>query len=384
MNAKKNRIYLDYCATTPIRPEVVQAMLPALEDTFGNPSSLHAEGRAGAELLRSARTSVAASLRASPEEVVFTSGATEADNLALAGIMQALSPNVNHLITSAIEHHAVLHAAERLSEQDIRVTVLPVDGYGRVDPQALMDSIEQDTGLVSIMTVNNEVGTVQPVHELARIAHDNGLLFHTDAVQGVSTTSLSLAGLPADAISLSGHKIYGPKGIGCLLLRKDLEIKPLLHGGPQEMERRAGTENVAGAAGFATALQLSTEHRNEIYTHLSRLRQRLLAGLQELLPEAHVNGHPSHFAAHVLSVTFPGVEAEMALYLLDQEGIAASMGSACNAESIEPSHVLLAMGISRADIAGTIRFSFGLPTAETDLDRLLEVLPGIVERARGA
>jgi len=378
----QDRIYFDYCATTPLHPDVLAAMLPALQQGFGNPSSLHADGRAAAELLAAARARVAACLGAEPDDIIFTSGATEADNLALAGILQALAPDARHLVTSSVEHHAVLHAAERLEQQGFEVSVLPVDATGRVDPQDLQDALRPDTGLISIMTVNNEVGSVQPIEALAEIARQHGVCFHTDAVQAVGTSAVALADLSADAISLSGHKIYGPKGTGALYLRAGTPLKPMLLGGPQEGTRRAGTENVAGALGFAAALERVTRQRAEIHNHLAGLRRRLVQGLEAELPQARVNGHPSEHAAHILSVTFPGVDAELLLYLLDQQGIAASMGSACNAESIEPSHVLLAMGLSREDIAATVRFSFGQPSTEPQIDRLLALLPETVKRAR--
>ncbi len=375
-------IYLDYCATTPLHPAVVEAMMGPLENTFGNASSLHQEGRAAAELLASARRRVAESLGAAGDEIIFTSGATEANNLALFGIMRAQPPARRHLIVSAIEHHAVLHAAEQLQAEGYALTVLPVDQAGLINPEELRRAIRPETALVSIMMVNNEMGVIQPIAELAAVVREQGVLFHTDAVQAVGTMPVNVDALEIDALSLSGHKIYGPKGIGALYLRKGTTLNPMLFGGPQENQLRAGTENIPGIVGLGTALHLVSANKKNEIKRLGALRSMFIRKVQVSIPDVIIHGGEASQAAHILSIAFPDADAEMLLFRLDHAGISASMGSACNAEAIEPSHVLLALGIPPALIGATLRFSFGAGTTEEQLDRVLEILPQLVKQSK--
>jgi cysteine desulfurase len=376
-------IYLDYCATTPVDQRVRQAMQTVLEDGFGNPSSLHAEGRKAAALRERARKQVAQGIGAQPAEIVFTSGATEANNLALHGIMRSNPPGKRHLITSAIEHHAVLHKAEALEASCCQLTVLPVSEDGQVDPRHLRQAMRPETSLVSIMMVNNEMGSIQPIAELACIAHEQGALFHTDAVQAIGTLPVDVHELGVDMLSLSAHKIYGPKGVGALFIRSGLELSPLLFGGPHEGGLRAGTENMPGIVGLGAALELVQEDRQTEALRLASLRAEFIAGLLKACPGAVVHGGKANQAAHIISVAFPGADAELLLFHLDQAGIYASMGSACNAEAIEPSHVLLALGLQETLIGATLRFSLGRPTTRTELERVQELLPEAVRLSLG-
>ncbi|MGD8622139.1 MAG: cysteine desulfurase family protein [Anaerolineales bacterium] len=378
------RTYFDYCATTPVNPAVLESMLPCLTEQFGNPSSLHYRGRAADELLEKARQQVANAIGASPNEITFTSGATEANNLALHGVLKPDGPEQNHLITSAIEHHAVLHTAEMLQSQGVDLTVLPVNQDGLVNPKDIQSALQSNTALISIMYVNNEIGSVQPIAEIASLAHEHDIIFHTDAVQALGMYSIDVHALGIDLLSLSAHKIYGPKGSGALYVRDGLVLKPLIYGGPQERELRAGTENLPGIVGLGTAIELVQNKRIEQSTRLRILRQHFVNRLQSEIPGGVINGPREHTAPHVISVSFPGSDAEMMLFRLDQAGFAASMGSACNAESIEPSHVLLALGLEPDRIQGTLRFSLGYPTDEEDIEHLMSVLPGIVEECQVA
>jgi cysteine desulfurase len=376
------QVYLDYCATTPVAPEVRAAMLPTLEGLYGNPSSLHWLGREAGELVERARAQVAESVGAAPNEVCFTSGATEADNLALAGVLRARAPSGGHLISCQTEHHAVLHTAEALARGGYAVTFLPVDFGGMVDPDDVRRAMRPDTALISIMMVNNEVGTIQPVKEIAAIAREHGAIMHTDAVQAVGLFDVDMAELDVDLLALSGHKVYGPKGVGALLVREGTPLAPILFGGPQEGQRRAGTENVTGIVGLGAAMALAAARRADEMARLTRLRAYLVEGLLAAIPGAVCNGPPSGCAPHIASLSFPGADAEMILFRLNAEGIAASMGSACNAESIEPSHVLVAMGLPRAQAESTLRFSLGHPTTPDEIDYLLEVLPVVVSECQ--
>ncbi len=375
------RTYLDYCATTPIHPEVRAAMLAALDEDFGNPSSMHWAGRRAGELVSQARTEVASAIGCSPEEVYFTSGATEADNLALLGILRRYEPGKAHLITTAVEHHAILHAAGQLEKEGYAITVLPVDAQGLVDPQAVRDAIRAATVLISIMLVNNETGAIQPVAQIGSIAREAGILMHTDAVQGVGLQDVNVDALNVDLLSLSAHKIYGPKGIGALCVRRAVSLTPLTFGGPQERSLRPGTENVPGIVGLGAAIHLTQAHKAAEHERLGKLRTHLIGRLKERIPDAIVNGPERAVSPHVLSVSFPGTDAEVLLIRLNAEGIAVSLGSACNSKSIEPSHVLTAMGLPREQIDGSLRISMGYPTSADDVNRFLEVMPGIVERA---
>lgn len=363
-----SRVYLDYCATTPVHPCVREAMLPALGANFGNPSSLHWAGQEAARLLQEARAGIAASLGCSPQEIIFTSGATEADNLALFGSLRPRLPGKTHLITSSIEHHAILHAAQQLEREGCAVTYLPVGGDGRVDPEAVRRAIRPETALISIMYVNNEMGAVQSIPAIAEIAREAEVCFHTDAVQAVPVLDVDVQRLGVDMLSLSAHKIYGPKGIGALYVREGLSLSPVLVGGPQEGSLRAGTENLPGVLGLAAALKLVCEHRGREQARLFELRETLIQRLESAMPGLIVNGPRRETAPHILSASFPGADAEMLFIRLDRDGFAVSLGSACNSRSFQPSHVLTAMGLPREQIESTLRISLGFPTALEEVE----------------
>ncbi|MGC8960150.1 MAG: cysteine desulfurase NifS [Chloroflexia bacterium] len=379
-------IYLDHAATTPLDPRVLEAMLPYLTERFGNPSSIHRLGREARRALDEARQSVAEVLNASPQEIIFTSSGTEADNLALQGVAQALrlAGKGSHIITSAIEHHAVLHTCDALERSGFQVTRLPVDGHGLVHPEVLAEAIRPDTVLVSIMYANNEVGTVEPIPELAEEAHRRGVYFHTDAVQAGGALPLDVEALGVDLLSLSAHKFYGPRGIGVLYVRRGVPLLPQIHGGGQERGRRAGTENVAGIVGLAAALRLAQAERGAYNAHCIRLRDRLIAGLLERVPRARLNGHPTRRLPNNVHFCFEHVDGESLLVRLDQQGICASGGSACTAGALEPSHVLVAMGVPPEMARGALRLTVGRQNTPEQIERVLELLPPIIEALRAA
>jgi len=374
-------IYLDYNATTPTAPEVVAAMAPFFGDNFANPSSLHQPGqRARGPVLR-AREQVAALLGAAgPEEIIFTGGGSEADNLALKGVCYALRGRGRHVVTSAVEHPAVLGTCEWLAAEGWDVTFLGVDAGGRVDPAALADALRDDTVLVSIMHANNEIGTVEPIAALVAAARSRGVLFHTDAVQTVGKIPFTVGELGVDLLSLSAHKFYGPKGVGALYARRGVELVPVIHGGHQENGRRAGTHNTPGIVGLAAALDLAVSHAAAEGDRLRRLRDRLRDGVLARVPTAVVVGARDALMPNTLNVCFPRVDGEAVMLALDMEGIAVSTGSACASGSTEPSHVHLACGVPAEVARGSIRFSLGRYTTAGDVDRVLDVLPPIVER----
>ena len=374
------RIYLDYCATTPVHPTVKQAMMTALESDFGNPSSIHWAGMEAASLVRQARQDIASNLGCSPEEVCFTSGATEADNLALLGTLRRFAAGKAHLIVSAIEHHAILHAAQKLEQEGYAVTYLPVDSQGLVDLQAVERAIRDDTKLISIMLVNNEVGSIQPIAEIGRIARARSISLHTDAVQAMGFMDVRVKELGVDMLSLSAHKIYGPKGVGALYVRNGLELVPLVFGGTQEHLLRPGTENVPGILGLSAALNLVSQHRAAERERLRRLRKRLVSGIQAAGLDMVLNGPREDVAPHIASISFTGADAEMLLIRLNKEGIAVSMGSACTSQDIEPSHVLTAMGLPGEQIEASLRISLGLPTTEEEIDMFVETLETVIKR----
>ncbi|MCX6081972.1 MAG: cysteine desulfurase family protein [Chloroflexi bacterium] len=377
----ERHLYFDYCATTPIHPEVRSAMLKTLDQDFGNPSSMHSFGKSAAQAIADARAEVAAGLCCSPDEITFTSGATESDNLALLGVMRQQPPGKTHLITTSIEHHAVLHTAKQLQSEGYQITVLSVDDQGLVDPADVRKALRPDTALISVMLVNNEVGSIQPVAEIGKIAHENGILFHSDAVQAIGLLDVNVQTQNIDLLSLSAHKIYGPKGVGALFVRKGVSLAPLSFGGSQENSLRPGTENVPGIAGLGAAMRLTNQHKAVERERLSRLRSSLISGLLERIPGLTVNG-PAAQAAHVLSLSFPDANGEMMLIRLNGAGIAVSMGSACTSKDIEPSHVLTAMRMPLSQIDGTLRISLGYPTTEAELLTLLEILPEIWRKAK--
>lgn len=375
-----HRIYLDYCATTPVHSSARNAMLHVLDAGFGNPSSLHWAGKDVRDLVDQSRLDVANGIGCRPAEIVFTSGATEADNLALFGTLRLFPRNEAHLITSAIEHHAILHAAQHLEQDGYTVTYLPVDGRGLVNPEDVRKAIRPQTKLISIMSVNNEVGSIQPVVEIGRLAREHDIRFHTDAVQAVGLFDVNVDELNVDMLSLSAHKIYGPKGIGALYIRSGIELAPMIMGGPQENSLRAGTENVPGIVGLGAAMNLVREQRAEERGRLMGLRQYLVNGLQALGPGVIVNGGEGTSAPHVVSVSFTGMDAEMMQIRLNNDGIAVSLGSACNSKSIEPSHVLTAMHLTQEQIESTLRISLGMPTTKDELDTLLDAVSRIMPR----
>jgi cysteine desulfurase len=376
------RIYADHAATTPVRNEVIAAMLPYL-GTFGfNPSSLHAEGRASRGALDAARAAVAGLLGAKPREIVFTGGGSEADTLAIVGGARAARARGAHVVTTAVEHHAVLHATDVLRDEGFEVTVLPVDSAGRVDPAAFEAALRPDTVIASVMLANNELGTLQPIETLARIARSHGVLFHSDAVQAPGRVPLDVGALGVDLLSLSAHKFYGPKGVGALYVRAGTALAPLIVGGGQEHGLRAGTENVAGIVGFAHAFGLASAELPVESVRLRELRDRFEAGCAEI-PGVRINAREADRLPNVSSIAFADIDAATFLVRLDLEGVAASAGSACAAGSTEPSHVLAALDVPGWARFGTLRFSFGKLTGEQDVERLLAVLPGIVSSVRG-
>jgi len=379
---RKAMIYLDYAATTPVAPEVIQSMLPYLGKHFGNPSSIHAVGREARAALDEARDRVAAAIHADYSEIYFTSGGTEADNLALMGVMHAAPPGRNHLIVSAAEHHAVLHAAKFLQKQGFRVTFLPVDSEGRVAPDVLAEAITDQTALVSILHGNNEIGTIQDIPRLARVAHARGALFHTDAVQTFGLCPIHVHGLECDLLSLSAHKIYGPKGVGALYVKAGIKVAPILFGGTQERERRPGTENVPGIVGFGRAAQMAEENREALAQRLTRLRDVFIEGLLAEIPDIRLNGPRVGRLPNNVNISIAGVDGAAVLVSLDRAGIAASSGSACSSGSIEPSHVLKAIGLPDELAASGIRFSLGRDTTEAEIGEAVETLAQVVRRLR--
>ena len=376
------RIYLDYNATTPIHPEVLKTMLPYYRDSFGNPSTIYFFGQEAKKATEEAREKVANLLGASPEEIVFTSGGTEADNFALKGVAFALEEKGRHIITSAIEHHAVFSTCQYLEKRGFKVTYLPVDKYGWLDPEKVENAITKETILISILHANNEVGTIQPIPEIGEIAEGRGICFHTDAVQTVGKVPVKVDKLRVDLLSLSAHKFYGPKGIGALYIRSGTHIHPLIHGGHQERVRRAGTENVPGIVGLGRAAEIASREMEEEAKRIENLRNKLEKKIKENIPHIFINGHPSKRSPNTLNVSFEFVEGESLLLNLDLKGIAASTGSACTAGSLEPSHVLEAMGVPPQLAQGSLRFSLGRDNKEEDIDCTVQTLKEIVGRLR--
>ena len=378
-------VYLDHSATTPLAPAALEAMSPYFAEHYGNPSSIHGPGRRAKQGLEEARGVVAAVLNARPSEMIFTSCGSESDNLALRGLAWAarLAGKGRHLITSAVEHKAVLDTAHQLADLfDFDLTVLPVDGDGRVAPDDLRRAIRPDTVLISVMMASNEVGTLQPISELAAIAHAHGIPFHTDAVQAPGHLALDVQTLGIDALALSGHKFYGPKGVGVAWLRGGLSLTPTQTGGSHEGNRRAGTENTPGVVGLAAALRLAEDQRPDEVPRLVVLRDRLLDAIPALIPDTRVSGHPSQRLPHHASFLFRGIEIQGVLMGLDMAGVAASSGSACTSAAQAPSHVLTAMGVSAVDAAGHLRLTLGRSTTADDIDYVLDILPPLVTRIR--
>jgi cysteine desulfurase len=381
------RLYFDHAATTPVRDEVIAAMLPFLGERGFNPSSLHAEGRAARAGLDEARTTVARLLGAKPREIVFTGGGSESDNLAIVGAVRAARARLGiggHAITAATEHHAVLHAMDVLREEGVAVTVLPVDGHGRIEPAAVAAALRDDTLLVSLMLANNELGTLHPIAEVARLARARGILVHTDAVQAPGRVPLEVDALGVDLLALSAHKCYGPKGVGALYVRTGTTLAPLVVGGGQEAGLRAGTENVAGIVGFARALELAVAELPEEAARLGALRDRLEASVLAEIPRTRINAAGAPRLPNVSSIAFDGVDATELLVRLDLEGVAVSAGSACAAGSTEPSHVIAAIAPPAWARTTTVRFSLGRLSREQDVARLAKMLPRVVAALRDA
>jgi cysteine desulfurase len=375
-------IYLDYNATTPIDERVLSAMLPYLKEEFGNPSSIYSLAQRARRAVEEAREELAKLLNADPKEIIFTSGGTESDNFAIKGIAYANQDKGKHIITSQIEHHAVLNTCKFLEKQGFHITYLPVDRYGVVDLDALEKSITPQTILISIMFANNEVGTIQPIKKIGEIAKRHGVYFHTDAVQAVGKIPIDVKELGIDLLSLSAHKFYGPKGVGALYVRKGVKMSSFIQGGEQERGRRGGTENVAGIVGLGKAAEIAQEEMVEEEKRVRALRDELERRLLERIPEVVLNGHPQNRLYNTLSICVKYVEGESMLINLDREGICASSGSACTSGSLEPSHVLLAMGVPPEIAHGSLRFSLGKFNKEEDVERVSEVLPSIVEELR--
>lgn len=375
-------IYLDNSATTPLKKEVLDAMLPYLTEHYGNPSSIYKIGQESKAAIEKARAQVAEALGASMREIFFTSCGTEADNWAIKGIALAKSKNGKHIITSKIEHHAVLHTLESLEKQGYEVTYLDVDEYGKISLDDLRASIRPDTILITIMTANNEVGTIQPIAEIGKIAKENGILFHTDAVQAIGSIKIDVHEMNIDLLSLSAHKFGGPKGIGALYVRNNVRPEIFMHGGAQERARRAGTENVASIVGLGKAISLACENIENKTAKISSMRDRLIKEIPEKIPYTKLNGHPTDRLPGNVNFSFEFIEGESLLLLLDMNGIAASSGSACTSGSLDPSHVLLAMGLPHEIAHGSLRLSIGEINTDEDIDRVLEVLPPIVQRLR--
>jgi len=377
------RIYLDHAATTNLDSRVLETMLPYLGEVYGNPSSIHAFGRDAKKAIEEARANIAKELGASlPAEIIFTGSGSESDNLAIKGVAFAYREKGNHIITSAIEHHAVYDTCAALEKEGFEITYLPVDEAGMVSVESLVNALTPRTILVSIMHANNEVGTVQPLEKFAEILKERKILFHTDAVQTVGMIPVKVDELGVDLLTLTAHKFYGPKGVGALYVRKGVKLIPQIHGGAQERNRRAGTENVSGIVGMAKALQLANEERLVHQVHLTQLRDYLIESINAKIPQIRLNGHPTKRLPGNVNFCFRYIEGEALLLNLDLKGIAASSGSACTSGSLEPSHVLLAMGLTHEIAHGSLRLSLGRATTKVQLDYVIEVLPEIVSKLR--
>lgn len=380
---EQTNIYLDHCATTPIHPEVMEAMLPYFIDFYGNPSSIHSFGRKAKEGLTVAREQVAELIGADPSEIVFTSGGTEADNLAIQGISFSSENKGNHIITSSIEHHAVLNTCRYLEERGFTVTYLPVDGEGLVDPDDVVYAISDRTILISIMHANNEIGTIEPVAEVAAIAKERGIVFHTDAVQTIGKIPVNVDLLNVDLLSLSGHKIYGPKGVGALYIRKGCVLFPILYGGKQEGGIRHGTENVPAIVGFGKACELARCDLTFQMKYLKNMRDHLQKSIIDEIPDTHINGSQKKRLPHIVNLSVESIEAESIVRELDKKGIAISAGSACTSDSIEISHVIAALGSPKHVAGGSIRCSLGRDNTPEQIPYIVRILSEVVQKLKG-
>ncbi len=377
-----DRIYMDNAATTRVTEPVLEAMLPYLTNAYGNPSSVHAFGREARIALEDARKQVARALGAEPREIYFTGCGTESDNWAIRGAAYANAQKGKHIITSAIEHHAVLHVFEALEKEGFEATYLPVDEFGLVNPQDLEKAIRPDTTLVSVMMANNEIGTIEPVEELAKIARAHGALFHTDAVQAIGSIPIDVKKMNIDLLSLSGHKFHAPKGVGALYIRQGLKIQPLIVGGAQERTQRAGTENMAGIIGMGKAIELATQNMQAHNEKLTKLRDRLIEGIMAAIPQTRLNGHPTKRLPGNCNVSIRYIEGEGILIGMDLEGIAGSSGSACTSGSLDPSHVLLAIGLPHEIAHGSLRLSLSEDNTMEEVERTIAALTKVVTRLR--
>lgn len=377
------RVYLDHSATTPVDPEVAQLMMTYYTEKYGNPSSVHSFGQEAKEGLEKAREQAAALIGAQPSEITFTSGGTEADNMAILGTADTQRKKGKHIITSAVEHHAVLETCEYLEKNGFDLTIIPVDEEGFINPKDVEKAIRPDTILITIMHANNEVGTIQPIAEIGKIAKEKGVTFHVDAVQSLSKVPIDVKAINIDLLTISSHKIYGPKGVGALYIRKGVKLSPRIYGGGQEKKRRSGTENLPGIVGFGKACELAGKRMNAEIERLKVLRDKLMDGIVERIDYVKVNGpRGDKRLVNNVNVSIQYVEGESLLLSLDMMGIAASSGSACTSGSLDPSHVLLAMGLKHEIAHGSLRFSLGSQNTEEDIDYVLEQLPKIVERLR--
>jgi cysteine desulfurase len=375
-------IYFDHAATTPVKREVLEAMLPYFSENYGNPSTVYSIGRNSKKAIEEARETVARIIGAEPREIFFTGSGTEADNWAIKGAAYANMKKGKHIITTSIEHHAVLHACQYLESEGFEATYLPVDEYGLVTPEQVEEAIRPDTILISIMFANNEIGTIQPIAEIGRIAREKGICFHTDAVQAMGNIKINVSELNVDMLSMSAHKFYGPKGVGALYVRKGIKLTSFMHGGAQERGRRASTENVPGIVGLAKALELADRNTEQYNRKLVALRDRTIEEIEKKIPYVRLNGHREKRLPGNVNFSFEFIEGESLLLMLDLKGIAASSGSACTSGSLDPSHVLLAIGLPHEKAHGSLRITFGEENTDEDVDYLMEVLPEIVQRLR--
>jgi len=375
-------IYLDYAATTPVHPEVMKAMTPYYNDLYGNPSAIHHLGQESRIAIEQTRSSIAKLINSRDEEIIFTGSGTEADNFALKGLAIANGEKGNHIITSTIEHHAVLETCDFLEKQGCSVTYLKVDKHGLVDPDDVKKAITNKTIIISIMHANNEIGTIEPISEIGKIAKEADVYFHTDAVQTTGHVPIDVNKMNVDLLSMSAHKLYGPKGVGVLYIRKGIKITPFIHGGRQETGKRASTENVPGIVGLGKATEIARQEMAEEAIRITALRQRLIEGIQANIEDIILNGHPTTRLPNNVNIIVDFVDGEAMLLLLDQKGVCVSTGSACSSADLGASHVLLALGLSAYQAHGSLRFSLGKWTTEEDIDYVLEVLPQIVTRLR--
>ncbi|MCD6441833.1 MAG: cysteine desulfurase NifS [Candidatus Marinimicrobia bacterium] len=375
-------IYLDHAATTATDPKVLETMLPYFHEHYGNPSSIYSMSRVSKNVIENAREILANAIGAAPREIVFTSGGSESDNFAIKGVAQALRDKGNHIITSQIEHHAVLYTCKFLEKNGFTVTYLPVDHDGIVKLNELEKAITPQTILITVMHANNEIGAIQPIRQIGEIARKHGITFHTDAVQTFGHIPVNVDDLNVDLLSISGHKFYGPKGVGALYIRRGTKITPLIHGGDQEHRRRASTENVPGIIGMGKAVEIALTTMDSEAKRQIALRDEFIKTLLDTIPDTILNGHPVNRLPNNVNISFEGIEGESILLNLDMEGIAASTGSACSSSSLEPSHVLLSIGLTHEFAHGSVRFSLGRNTTKEELDYVAEILPGIIKKLR--